>query len=90
MKAKSGERVEFLVAKWGNSLAVRLPADSAKRLGVGEGDTLVGELASDGRLVLRAEGKPITGADVRRMREFVGRQRMTTPVVDELRRGARY
>jgi len=90
MKAKGGERVEFLVAKWGNSLAVRLPADSARRLGVGEGDTLVGELASDSRLVLRAEGKPITGADVRRMREFVGRQKMTTPVVDELRRGTRY
>ena len=35
---KSNERMGFLVSKWGNSLAVRLPAESAKRIGVGEGD----------------------------------------------------
>jgi antitoxin MazE len=29
------------VSKWGNSLAIRIPADVAERLGVKEGDELV-------------------------------------------------
>ncbi len=85
-----GERVELLVAKWGNSLAVRLPAASAQKLGVGEGDTLIGEIAPDGRIILGAEGRPIGKAQVRRMRNFLARQKMTAPVIEEVRRGARY
>jgi antitoxin MazE len=87
---KISERMGLLVSKWGNSLAVRLPAESAKQLGVGEGDTLIGEIASDGRLVLRAEARAIGKSEVRRMREFLARQRMTAPVVREMRRSARY
>ena len=87
---KSGGRVGLVVSKWGNSLAVRLPAESAKQLGVGEGDTLIGELAADGRLILSAEARPVGKAEVRRMREFLARQKMTTPVVSGMRRGARY
>ena len=87
---KSGGRVGLVVSKWGNSLAVRLPAESAKRLGVGEGDTLIGEIAADGRLVLSAEARAVGKAEVRRMREFLARQKVTAPVVSGMRRGARY
>ncbi len=91
MKAeKGGERIDLTVSKWGNSLAVRLPADSLKQLGVGEGDTLVGEIAADGRLILSAEGRAIGKAEARRMREFIGKQKETAPVVADMRRGARY
>lgn len=91
MKAeKGGERVGLQVAKWGNSLAVRLPADSAKRLGVSEGDTLIGEIAADGRLILSAEARPIGKAVVQRMRAFLEKQKPTTPVVGDMRRGARF
>ena len=91
MKAqKSGARIGLLVSKWGNSLAVRLPADSAKQLGVGEGDTLVGEIAADGRLILSAEGRAVDKAQARRMREFIARQKETAPVVADMRRRARY
>ena len=91
MKATNDNgRLNLLVAKWGNSLAVRLPADSLRQLGIREGDTLVGEIASDGRLILSAEGRPVGKAQVRRMREFLARQEMTAPVVDDMRRGARY
>lgn len=92
MKAtrSSGERIELVVAKWGNSLAVRLPADSVKRLGVGEGDTLVGEIAPDGRMILSAEGRPVGKAEIRRMREFLECQKVTAPVVEDMRRAARY
>ena len=87
---KSNERVGLLVSKWGNSLAVRLPAESAKQLGVGEGDTLIGEIAPDGRLILSAEARAIGKVEVRRMREFLARQKVTAPVVGDMRRSARY
>jgi len=91
MKAeKAGKRIDLTVSKWGNSLAVRLPADSAKRLGIGEGDTLVGEIAADGRLILSAEGRAIGKVEARRMREFIAKQKETAPVVADMRRGARY
>jgi len=83
-------RMELVVAKWGNSLAVRLPAESAKQIGVGEGDTLIAEVSPDGRLVLAPEGRVIGKAEARRLRQFLGRQTETTPVVREMRRAARY
>lgn len=85
-----GARMELMVSKWGNSLAVRLPADSAKRIGVGEGDTLVAEVSADGRLVLAPEGRAIGKAESRRLRQFLGRQKETAPVVQDMRRSARY
>jgi antitoxin component of MazEF toxin-antitoxin module len=35
---------QFKVAKWGNSLAVRLPNKWVKRLGIHQGDTIPAEL----------------------------------------------
>lgn len=91
MKAqKSGERFSLLVSKWGNSLAVRLPVESAQQLGVSEGDALIGEIAADGRLILSAEGRAIGKVEARRMREFIAKQKETAPVVADMRRGARY
>lgn len=87
---KAQERIDLVVAKWGNSLAVRLPAESAKRLGVGEGDTLVGELSPDGRLILSAEARPVSKIEARRMREFVLKQKVTAPVVAQMRERSRY
>ena len=85
-----GLRIELMVSKWGNSLAVRLPAESAKRIGVGEGDTLIAEVSADGCLVLAPEGRAIGKSEARRLRQFLGRQKETAPVVGEMRRGARY
>jgi antitoxin MazE len=82
--------VGLLVSKWGNSLAVRLPAESAKQLGVAEGDTLLGEIAPGGRLILSADARAVGKAETRRMREFLSRQKVTAPVVGGMRRGARY
>ncbi len=88
--ATKGSRMELTVSKWGNSLAVRLPAESAKRIGVGEGDTLIAEVSADGRLVLAAEGRAIGKAESRRLRQFLERQKETPPVVGDMRRAARY
>jgi antitoxin MazE len=88
--ATKGLRIELMVSKWGNSLAVRLPAESAKRIGVGEGDTLIAEVSADGRLVLAPEGRVIGKAETRRLRKFLSRQKETAPVVGDMRRSARY
>ena len=90
MATNKGVRMELVVSKWGNSLAVRLPAESAKRIGIGEGDTLIAEVSADGRLVLAAEGRAIGKAESRRLRQFLGRQKETAPVVRDMRREARY
>ena len=85
-----GARVELTVSKWGNSLAVRLPADSAKRIGVGEGDTLIAEVSADGRLVLAPEGRAIGRVEALRLRQFLGRQKETAPVIKDMRQSTRY
>ena len=41
------------IAKWGNSLAVRIPADYVRQIGVREGDQLQAHLGADGALNLR-------------------------------------
>lgn len=88
--ATKREKMQLLVSKWGNSLAVRLPAESAKQIGVGEGDTLTAEIFPDGSLVLARDGRMLDKAAARRLRRFLSRQQETTPVVGEMRRGARY
>lgn len=88
--ATKGLRMELVVSKWGNSLAVRLPAESAKKIGVGEGDTLIAEVSADGRLVLAPQRRAIGKAESRRLRQFLDRQKETTPVLGQMRRGARY
>ena len=88
--ATKGSRMELMVSKWGNSLAVRLPAESAKRIGVGEGDTLIAEVSADGRLVLAPEGRAIGKAETRRLRQFLARQKETVPVVGDMRGSTRY
>jgi len=82
--------LRLTVAKWGDSLAVRLPAELARRLGVGEGDTVFAEVFSDGRLVLSRVGHAIGKAEVHRLRGFLARQTPTTPVVGRMRRDGRY
>ncbi|MBM5810624.1 MAG: AbrB/MazE/SpoVT family DNA-binding domain-containing protein [Gammaproteobacteria bacterium] len=88
--ATKGVPVELTVSKWGNSLAVRLPAASARKIGVGEGDTLIAEVSTDGRLVLAPEGRVVDKRESRRLRQFLGRQEVTAPVVGDMRGAARY
>jgi antitoxin MazE len=83
-------RMELMVSRWGNSLAVRLPAESAKKIGISAGDTLIAEVSPDGRLILEPEGRVIGKAEARRLRQFVSRQKETAPVVADMRRQARY
>ena len=41
------------ISRWGNSLAVRIPADYVRQIGIKEGDQLQVHLSADGALNLR-------------------------------------
>jgi antitoxin MazE len=69
------------VAKWGNSLAVRLPAELVRELGLQEGDDITLRAEAGGLFVARAPRPEEVLADMRRFR---GR----LPAADRLSRDA--
>lgn len=77
------------IAKWGNSLAVRLPVEYIRRTGLKEGDTVQASLTADGTMTIRAEpwDRKAFTAELAQTRQNM---KMGTSVMDELRSGARY
>jgi antitoxin MazE len=59
------------VAKWGNSLAVRLPKSVVEALGLKEGDDI--EIHVAGRRMFEIERTPAAQELLRRLRKFRGR-----------------
>ena len=59
------------VSKWGNSLAIRLPAAVVKALGLKEGDDVTVHVA--GRTILKIERTPAMGELLARLRKYRGR-----------------
>ena len=77
------------IAKWGNSLAVRIPADYVRQIGIKEGDRLEVHLGVDGALNLR----PATWSRKSFAQELTQQHQnmpMGTSVMDLLREEARY
>lgn len=83
------EAKNLQVAKWGNSLAVRIPADLVRRFNLNDGDQLQASLTVDGGLCLRR-----AGWDRKAFARELDAERANMPlgesVMEELRRGARY
>ena len=77
------------VAKWGNSLALRLPAELVRLVGLKDGDSMQASLAVDGSLNLRTS-KWDRKAFAAELAELRAQMPMGESVIDELRRGARY
>ena len=69
------------VAKWGNSLAVRLPADLVRKLGLKEGDQ-IDLVAGDG--TLRVQRRPRAEEVLEGLRRFRGK----LPATERLSRDA--
>ena len=59
------------VAKWGNSLAVRLPADLASSMSLKEGDEV--ELKADGPAILKVSRKKSANELIDELRIYRGR-----------------
>lgn len=77
------------IAKWGNSLVVRIPAAYARQIGIKEGDWLQAHLGADGTLNLRRTrwSRKAFAQELTRDSKALPRG---TSVVEQPRHGARY
>lgn len=77
------------ISKWGNSLAVRIPADYVRSIGIKEGDSVQASLTADGGISIHT-----VKWDRKSFAQEVATSRnampMGTSVIEELRRGERY
>ena len=93
MGANELDKLELNVGRWGNSLAVRLPADLARALGLTEGSTLQLERHTDRSYTLTAlsQRKPFDKAAWRAQAQAHLATMPSSPsVMRALRDGARY
>lgn len=85
--------LELCVSRWGNSLAVRIPAALARELGVQAGDTLHASADGSGNWQLwpKKKGGKLSKAELmERMRRHLATMPPTPSVIDEMRQSARY
>ncbi len=81
--------MDLQIAKWGNSLALRIPAEIARRFRWREGDTVDARVTVDGSLSIRpADWKRADfAAEITAVRAALPKG---SSVIDEVRRGLRY
>ncbi len=77
------------IGKWGNSVAVRIPADYVRQIGVKEGDQLEVHTGADGALNLRL-GQWSRKAFATELGRDSRALPMGTSVMEQLRKDARY
>lgn len=77
------------IAKWGNSLAVRIPANYVRQIGIKEGDQLQAHLGADGALNLRP-AQWSRKAFAKELTHDAQALPMGTSVMEQLRQEARY
>ena len=81
--------MDLQVAKWGNSLALRIPSEVVRRLGLREGATVEAQITVDGGLSIRP-----SQWDRKAFSLELNEARSTMPisesVTEALRSGARY
>lgn len=82
--------MKLQVAKWGNSLAVRLPAECARAAGLREGDTVEAEVTPVGEIRLMPAQPFDKAAFLKRMRKLRQSMPMTATTVETMRREERY
>jgi antitoxin MazE len=82
--------VKLLIAKWGNSLAVRLPSDCVRQAGLREGDRVEAHIDANGQILLTPEQSFDKNDFVARMRRLHGARPQTDPVVAQMRELERY
>jgi len=88
--ANAGKHFQQAIRRWGNSLAVRLPADCLLQAGLREGDQIEIVVGPDGRLSLeplRQLDRSALAADLRLLQATMP---LTPSVIDECRAGERW
>ena len=81
--------MDLQVAKWGNSLALRIPSEIVRRLGLHEGATVEAQITVDGSLSIRP-AQWDRKAFALELNEARSTMRMSGSVMEDLRSGARY
>jgi antitoxin MazE len=81
--------MDLQIAKWGRSLALRLPSAVVRQLGLREGDTLHGQVTADGALAIRPAGwsRASFAAELCEARAALS---LGASVIDRLHQDARY
>jgi antitoxin MazE len=82
--------VKLLIAKWGNSLAVRLPSDCVRQAGLREGDRVEAHVDANGQIRLTPEQSFDKNDFLARMHRLHGTRPQTDPVVAQMRELERY
>ena len=81
--------MDLQVAKWGNSLALRIPSEIVRRLGLREGATVEAQITVDGSLSIRP-AQWDRKAFALELNDARGTMPMSESVMEEVRSGARY
>ncbi len=81
--------MDLQIAKWGNSLALRIPSDVVRQLGLREGAIVDAQLTIDGSLSIRP-AQWSRKAFAHELDAARSAMPMSDSVMEELRSGARY
>lgn len=82
--------MQLQIAKWGNSLAVRLPATVTKQLHIHDGDSIELNLNKQGELVLTPAKVFDKAAFMQSLSAHIKQQPKTKPVIEAMRHSERY
>lgn len=82
--------MQLQIAKWGNSLAVRLPSAVTKKLHIADGDSVDLTLNNLGELVLTPAKVFDKAAFMQQLATHTKKLPKTTPVIDAMRDSERY
>jgi antitoxin MazE len=82
--------MKLQVAKWGNSLAVRLPVECARAAGLKEGDSVDASITPAGAITLAPQKAFDKAAFLSRIAKLHAAMPMTAPVVEAMRQEERY
>ncbi len=86
--------MQLTISRWGNSLAVRIPADLARQLALAEGAQVECHATEDGVLELIPAGTQARAERLQRhftqVNQRLANQKLTTPSAQLLREEERY
>lgn len=82
--------MKLQVAKWGNSLAVRLPTECIRAAGLKEGDSVEAAIGQAGEITLTPAQAFNKAAFLKKIRKLRARMPMTTATVEAMRQEERY
>ena len=88
--ADASQHFPQAIRRWGNSLAVRLPADCLRQAGLQEGDEIDIVVGPDGRLSLEPLRKLDRSALAADLRQLQATMPLTPSVIEQCRAGERW